>query len=140
MTLLYGEEKPPLEHYGVKGMKWGVRKERPSGDEIQDARVRVYNQQRDIRRARKANRKSTKRGSVERAKGEKKVGQMELKLLKDPDRITASRITNGEAFVSLVLLTPGGAAGYLGGRALATKLVETEVKRARRGDYDDDYK
>jgi C4-type Zn-finger protein len=55
---------------------------------------------------------------------------MEMKLLRNPDRITASRMTNGEKAITVILATPAGAAGVIGGRALVTHLVKKEVENA----------
>lgn len=133
MTVFVGEENKPsldeLAHYGVKGMKWGQKKARITGDDIRDARVRVYDQTRQIRRTRKEIKKTTVKGSKEREAGQKKVAKLEMALLKNPDRITASRMTRGEKFAAALIFTPAGAAGFIGGNALGTHLVKKEVER-----------
>lgn len=124
MTIQYDEDKPSPEdilHFGVKGMKWGQRK-KVSNREIMDARMSIHGKRREI----KAQKKVVKKTGT----GQKKLSNLETSFLKNPDRITASRMTNGEAFASMVLFTPAGAGVAIGARMLQTKLIENEVKKA----------
>ncbi len=156
MTEFVGAEKPSLEelvHFGVKGMKWGQRKgpttlgsklndavrdvetglainnlgdpNHPSGKTIRDARDRVAAQKRGIRAAKKDVRKAKRRGE-DTSTGKSKISEMQASLLRNPDRITASRMTKGETAVSILFAQPGEIAG----RMIKTKLIELEVKNA----------
>lgn len=134
MTEFVGAEKPSLSelvisHYGVKGMKWGEHKAKPTGHDIKEARRSVHNQFSEIRNQKRANKFDRKAGR-DTSKGEAKVAKMTSKLLKDPDRITASRLTRGEKAAAIILLTPAGAAGFIGGAALGRQLVKKEVRDA----------
>jgi hypothetical protein len=152
MALGYNDEKPSLQelkHYGVKGMHWGQHKrsafgdivksvesdmvankfndpKHPTGSQIRDARSRVTAQRKAIRSTKKDIRKGKRRG--EDITGKKsELSKMTTDLLRNPDRITASRMTKGEATVSLIFGDPGSVAGA----ALKTKLIELEVNQHR---------
>lgn len=108
--MIVGQEKPSLEdlaHVGVLGMKWGHRKA-ASTNQIRKARRNV-----DIQKQRIADQKDTvnqlAKGTKNRAAGEKKLSDMKLSLLKNPDRATAARLTRGEKYLVLtfgVLVPP----------------------------------
>ena len=92
---IFDETDGTLAHYGVKGMKWGVRKER-----IKAARASVRSQKKDIKEAYKEGRY-------------KQMLNLQAKLANDPDRVTAIYMTRGEQLVSgLVtsIMTAGAAA------------------------------
>jgi hypothetical protein len=87
-------ESTGLKHFGVKGMKWGVRNAPTTGD-IKSAREKVSGQ-RDAVKKQKQRVSNTEKGSAQRASAEKKLSAMKMKLLKNPDRATALRLTRGQ--------------------------------------------
>lgn len=82
---IFDETDGTLAHYGVKGMKWGVRKER-----IKAARASVRSQVKDIKKAGEEGR-------------HKQMSNLQAKLENDPDRITAMYMTRGEQLVSVLV-------------------------------------
>lgn len=118
------EEKPPLDdalliHYGVSGMRWGIRKHYTGGQ------IRV------------ARRSATRtRMAVQDAKAKVRAGeasketlaQAKLAHLNNPDRATAARITRGEMAVSAILLTPATTMGLITGSQVKSRLIESRQK------------
>lgn len=67
-----------LEHYGKKGMKWGVRKGKSSGgskkaSKLSKADQKVINQRNNIRKNRKKISDDDLKGYIERLQNEKKL-------------------------------------------------------------------
>lgn len=95
-----------LAHYGVMGMKWGVRKS-ATGKDIRAARNRLqvkankYQVQQDKALA-------TARGSAARDREVKTLRKMESDFKKDPDRVIATRMTRGEKAAALIVGGPLG--------------------------------
>lgn len=140
-----------LEHYGVLGMKWGVRrsdeelsrakkkkalkkaKAELTPSEIKDARVR------DAGRVRKLNRQidavNLAEEGKEQARELEKLEQMSIERLKHPDAANALRMTDGEkaAHVALAVLLPGpgtvGALASAGLRVSTRKAYEKQQKK-----------
>lgn len=135
MTFLNEEDKPSLEdaiaHSGVKGMKWGVRK-KPTAHDIRTAR-RSVDQQRDNIKVQKKQVKQLAKGSKERTAGEKKLSDMKTSFLKNPDRVTAMRLTKGEAAVTILFSSPLGSAASIGAIAARRRSI---AKKQARGAYD----
>jgi hypothetical protein len=124
MGMMLSVEKPGspaevLEHTGVKGMKWGVRRTPPSGS--RSAVSSRFNKRNPssadkanaIRLARaKSNLKFEKavalKGSTQ-TRASRKAARKEAKLAykKDPDRAVALRFTRGEKVVTGLLLATG---------------------------------
>ena len=108
---IFDETDGSLAHYGVKGMKWGVRKER-----IKNARASVRSQKKAIRQAKKE-------GHVQR------MSDLQKKLRNDPDRITAGYMTRGEQIVGTIVgsvLTSGiGLPGMLAGNYSFEKIQDS---------------
>lgn len=142
--MLLNETKPDLDelvHFGVKGMKWGVRKaSRPSASEVYRARDKTFNQKLDIKRQKKAV-KSAKRPAT-KAKREAKLSEMKMNLLKNPDRAVAQRITKGDLAVTglLGLVMPVSLPAFatattlgLGAGVAKRKTIE---RRQKKGSYD----
>lgn len=134
------DDKPPLmtpeefiEHHGVKGMKWGVHKAKPTANDIHDARKRVASQQRSINnQIDKVN--LSKPGSAQ-AREAQKLGKMQMDFLKNPDRATALRMTRGEKFLwtGIGIATAGtgiglGVAAGAGARVAIRKSIERKQR------------
>lgn len=119
MRTFVGEEKPPLEslsHSGVKGMKWGVRKDRPTTVDIQNARER---------QRMRANSAVFNPSKIKRAAAEKDF-------LTNEDRVTAARMTRGEKMVAVVLAGPVGGAIIVGNHVQVKRIArKTDVARIR---------
>lgn len=137
-----------LAHYGVKGMKWGVhrnrdrpggadgkseKKSKPTQREIYKARRSVRNDNERLYDAHTEMKKTTKRGSAERKAAEKEFAKMRLDALNNPDRVTALRVSKGEAVVLAVLGSPASAIGVGIGRAAARNKI---AERQKSGYYD----
>lgn len=138
MTMIVGQGDKPsleelaLEHFGVKGMKWGVVRAKtgigsaPSGKTIRKARKSVNRQERKL-----MGQQIRQLGTFDkqkRADRKKNIASMKTNLLHDPDRATAARITRGEkaALVLLGLTNP-----LTGSISVATTLGAATVKRKR---------
>lgn len=89
-----------LAHYGVKGMKWGVTKTKPTADEIHDARARLTPKNRQYQKDRKAIKKDK---TISRSERKEAIGDLKIATLSDPDRQTAFRMTNGEKAIMALL-------------------------------------
>ena len=125
--MIVGAEKPSLEelaleHFGVKGMRWGVKKA-PSGKTIRRARRSVNKQERAI--LRKDIGRLVTVNKAKRAEKKAQLAKMKLDFLNNPDRATAARITRGEK-VALALFT---APTVVGVAATATVLGASTAKR-----------
>lgn len=135
--IIAGQEKPSLEelslqHFGVKGMRWGVVKAKtgigsaPSGRTIRKARKSVNKQERKI-----MGQQIRQLGTFDKAKRadrKKNIATMKVNLLHDPDRATAARITRGEK-ATLILLN--AAAPIAGTISTAAVLGASTVSRKR---------
>jgi hypothetical protein len=134
------DSQPTLEelrHYGVLGMKWGKSRAKATGTEIRKARRDFEGKRADYWDAQKAVRKTTKRGSAEREAGNKKTADMRLALLKDPDRVTASRLTRGEKAIYAALAVTGvGTAPALVALAGTSAVSRRIEKKQDDGAYD----
>lgn len=104
-----------LAHFGVKGMKWGVkraqRKER--NQQIKTARRNIRDKENDLMdTVRKADKAKT---AGERAKLDKLATKKAKDLFDDPDQLTASRMTSGEKWINGIMITAAiGVAGAAG--------------------------
>lgn len=131
-----------LAHYGVKGMKWGVHRARKpsSSDEIKDARARIQSKQAKLGEQRRAVKKAKKAGDTKaQARAEKKMSDMKVDFLKDPDRITASYLTKGEKVAIGVLSIAAGPvslAGVAAGRGVEAIARNKVAQRQATGYYD----
>lgn len=126
-----------LEHFGVKGMKWGVRRDKPSTNAIISARTRVAGRQRQLQS--QADKLNLATSEKSRNKEAKTFAKMEADFLKSPDRVTAARMTRGEKYILgfLAVGVPGvgtaAAAGAVAGRTVARKAVERQVNKLNSG-------
>lgn len=122
----------PIVHFGVKGMKWGVRKDKvPSASnkrtqEITEARQRqgkretsAYKSMENAKiRKTKEIEDAEKRAADTIAKAQKRIDTLSM----HPDAVTANLMTRGEKITMGVV---GGALGaaWLGGIVYASKAV-----------------
>lgn len=105
-----------LEHFGVKGMRWGVRRG-DSGDsssaskpkkakvtsrDIKDARKRQDDRLRDFQE--KSADYYTSRSSKGEALAERKMRNAEWDLYNNPDAKTANRFTTGEKWATAAII------------------------------------
>jgi hypothetical protein len=158
-SLYFGEEKPPLsevvEHYGVKGMKWGVRRNQAALDraagrkrttikervdksraktiETKDARARVASKERQLNR--QVDVVNLAEAGKKQADEYLKLEKMSVDFMKDPDRSTALRLTAGEkAAVAAIAALPGPgtatAVGMLAVNAGQKSMVKKQRQRA----------
>lgn len=127
---MYDDDKPELDddllmHYGVAGMKWGKHRAKADGLEIKAARTRLQAKQIEYRQAKKAIRKAPKGEDKDAAKAN--VAKLKTDFLKNPDRVTASRMTKGEKTVALLLTVPTGGLGgvaAIAARSAASRRIE----------------
>lgn len=126
-----------LEHFGVKGMKWGRRKAKPTATEIRDARALTAGREREIRRATDQLNLAVAKSpnSKETKKVAKELAQLHVDYLKNPDRATAWRMTTGEKLASalLAVAVPGlgtvAVAGGVTARVVKRKAIERDVAK-----------
>lgn len=134
MTINNGE--PAIIHYGVKGMKWGVRNaDRPTTREIKDARARVNEQNRDFRKDRKA----IKKGPGTRAEKREDIRNLKIDTLANPDRLTALKMTTGEKYLlaALAPVAPVSVAANLAAQAaVKNQLQDAQAAQAYRQQRD----
>lgn len=108
-----------LEHFGVKGMRWGVRNKKTAG-QIRTARRKVAKARLDYNDARDQYRQGTGTKTA--------VKNTRLAYLNHPDRATAARITKGDAFIAALLITPAGAAGLAVGSQIRSRAIEANQR------------
>jgi len=124
VTILLNQTNPPfeeaLQHFGTKGMKWGVRRQRrkEQNAQIKTARRNIATKTVEVdalvREAGKT--KNTK----ERAKLDILATKKAVDLFNSPDHITAARMTSGEKWANGILLT--AAVGLAGAGAVLRNL------------------
>lgn len=131
------KDKPSLEelmHHGVKGMKWGQHKAKPTNSDIKNARINTASRQRELGRAADQLNLVARSGTEAQKKAAvKNYAKKEMDYLKSPDRATALRMTTGEKFIIGALGITGvglaPAAGFAGARVAVRKLEEKSVKK-----------
>jgi hypothetical protein len=114
-----------LAHVGVLGMKWGHRK-KGTGTTIRAARRNVGHL-RDTIDTQKNIVKSTEKGSKQHDVETKKLSNIKVDYLRNPDRVIAARMTRGEKaaaliFSSLTLTLPVALAGVAGTSARSRRI------------------
>ncbi len=156
------EQKPSLEeaieHYGVKGMKWGVRKSGKRGSssgKLSKLNKKLDKRDAEIGKARASVKKSREELSVARSvhyrtrvtKGRSEVARQskaELKKAKmnfllNPNRVTAAKLKSGEILVDAVFLGTATSASIQNQRAISRqqerlqKKVKVQERRAKLG-------
>lgn len=124
------EDKPSLDelaHHGVKGQKWGVR-HKPTKSDIAGARARNVLTRSKI---------STQQLAVTSARTDKavrvqtqKLDKMKASFLKNPDRLTAQKLTTGEKFAAgLFVVATGVGVVPVGGVLLARQHHVNKTRR-----------
>lgn len=129
-------EKPPLSelaHYGVKGMKWG---QRATAAQIKTARKNLKGEsaayRKDYKRYDKLSANSPKKAALE-----KKLRERHQDYLKNPDRVIAARMTNGEKFGALLFgaETGPGFGVAVGTIATTAAVSKTIAYKQAKGSY-----
>lgn len=115
-------------HYGVKGMKWGVRKA-ASTREVYGARARLQVKQNEFATQKRAVRKA--KSPTAKANQKAKLDRMKIDFLNDPDRVTASRMSTGEKVAATILAGPIGI-GAAGVASYTSRVIDA---RQRSGFY-----
>ena len=114
-----------IEHYGVKGMKWGVRRAQES---VKAGRAGLKAQKREITRA-------TTVEAIDAAQA--KYNAMRIDHLNNPDRVTAQTLTAGKAATVAALgFLAIGPVGIPVGLAAQQAYMNTIRKRQASGYYD----
>lgn len=111
-----------LEHYGVLGMKWGRTRARANSSQIRSARARVNLQSAKIG----VQRDLVRTASTPQAKAQRKseLSKTTTAFLKNPDRVTAVRLTRGEKVATALLFTPVTAATLIGTTSATSRRIE----------------
>ena len=124
MSTIVEQQQPELLHYGVKGMKWGVR----NRTEIKGARRRNEMKRREIERTMDS---AEKRGLTdqERITVRSKAQTMKRELKNNPDRVSSSQITAGEAIASVLVLGPAGLVVIGGMTARSAGIAANQANR-----------
>lgn len=144
MTVFVGFEKPSLEdtleHYGVKGMRWGQRKKRdlaplkvaygktsrrPTRSEILGARAKERSLTDQIKPLDKKYGKDPETGNFVFSKEHEKLY---AKLFEGDQRVIATYMTRGEKAIATILAGPVGAYAT-SDRRVATRIGNRKFKR-----------
>ena len=123
------EEEFALRHYGVKGMKWGKRKAKPTGVEINQARERYARDVAKINNEVAKGRDAYDRGDMKTAKRQgTKAENLRKQALSN--QAVAARLTRGEKFAHVLTEGPF-AALTIGGNALEVRALEKRAREAQ---------
>ena len=135
---LYYESNNYLQHYGIKGMKWGVRRYQNYDGRYTQAGVKRYNKAMDTYEKRKADYKAAKssgmrgdelklkKAKVKESKRQVKKHYDHLKLDKKADqgKILYTKGYRIRDNVGTKLVKAGSAAATVTGMAYATKFID----------------
>jgi len=142
-----------IEHHGVMGMKWGVHKKEGSSSaggkiaskkkitsgDIYNARSKTASRQRALNQ--QVDKTNLAHPGKAQAREAKKLNEMSLEFLKNPDRATAQRLTVGEkvGLAVLAVAVPGigtaAAGGAVAARVGIRKATERDIRNAKAGKY-----
>lgn len=124
-----------LEHYGVKGMKWGVRKAASTRRDIKDARARQRIRKGEIRQLQSKSVSET--SSTGKAAAEKALKKAMSDFENNPDYKTSKKFTAleqvGVGLVSGVALPVVGGIAVAGGMAVRNRQLNKQIERDKTG-------
>lgn len=125
---MFDQEKEDfLEHYGVKGMKWG---QRGRSSQIQQARKRQGAKARKFQKAEDEALTAHDKGPKAYAAAKAKADKLKQEFNDSPDRPISMKMTMGEAAVSLMLLGPIGLVPIAGMEVASNVVGDRQDKRA----------
>ena len=140
-----------LAHYGVKGMRWGVRKDKEKTWQQEDRELRKKLKDQKFTkdeiltaRANQKVRAAAYQREVDKSKRDPETGlllytdavhKVATDWSKSPDRYTANRKTAGEKFVATLLAGPVGAYKFSDRQTTARLAEEAPVKYKRKSKY-----
>lgn len=101
-----------LSHHGVKGQKWGVRKLTVSNREVREAKGR----------------QATRASLVRKAPDEKTRAKALKDFQTNEDRVTAARVSRGQALAWSIMAGPIGLAVVAAGAAQASQIAQRTDK------------
>lgn len=117
-----------LEHYGVKGMRWG---QTGRSAQIKNARKRQGTRQREVLKADDAvTIAARKKDPKALAAANKKLEKVSKEFDDSPDRPISMKMTMGEAAVSVFLLGPIGLVPVAGMEVASNIVGDRQDKRA----------
>ena len=96
-------QSPELYHFGVKGMRWGVRKASPSG-----SATKSYKSSRDYNAANRLRRKAKGSGTKSLTNKEMKMLNTRLELEKKYNQLNPSSLEKGKRVLSTTVSVVGG--------------------------------
>jgi hypothetical protein len=132
---MIGHEKPELEdlvHHGVKGMKWGKRKARPTTADIKSARIGQDARYRQLQRAEDhLNLTGTKAPVSAQKKAVRDYQKAESDFLDNPDRAVAARMTRGEKAVTVILAGPFAVLPIAGSALISRSIEKSQAKNKK---------
>ena len=96
-------QSPELYHFGVKGMRWGVRKASPSG-----SGTKSYKSSRDYNAANRLRRKAKGSGTKSLTNKEMKMLNTRLELEKKYNQLNPSTLNKGQRVLSTTVSIVGG--------------------------------
>ena len=96
-------QSPELYHFGVKGMRWGVRKASPSG-----SGTKSYKSSRDYNAANRLRRKAKQSGAKSLTNKEMKMVNTRLELEKKYNALNPSTLDKGQRVLSTTVSIVGG--------------------------------
>ena len=96
-------QSPELYHFGVKGMRWGVRKASPSG-----SGTKSYKSSRDYNAVNRLRRKAKQSGAKSLTNKEMKMLNTRLELEKKYNQLNPSRVDKGKKVLSATVSIVGG--------------------------------
>ena len=96
-------QSPELYHFGVKGMRWGVRKASPSG-----SGTKSYKSSRDYNAANRLRRKAKQSGAKSLTNKEMKMVNTRLELEKKYNQLNPSSLEKGRKVLATTVSVVGG--------------------------------